>query len=49
MKKVGTDRRAWTQQEDAAIFQLVKEHGLKNWSLISDKMAEMGVPSRTGK
>ncbi|CAK9234114.1 unnamed protein product [Sphagnum troendelagicum] len=34
----------WSPEEDAALQQLVEEHGARNWSLISK-----GIPGRSGK
>ncbi|OAY81862.1 Transcription factor MYB44 [Ananas comosus] len=35
---------SWSPEEDAMLTQLVKDHGARNWSLISD-----GIPGRSGK
>jgi len=43
-------RRHWTQEEDTAIAQLIKRHGIKKWSLIAKKLAaDFGIIGRSGK
>lgn len=46
MESNGGDRvkGSWTAQEDANLIKLVKQHGPRNWSLISS-----GIPGRSGK
>ncbi len=42
-------RRAWTEQEDEAIRQMVAKHGTKSWALIAENLAKEGMPGRSGK
>ncbi|CAK71028.1 unnamed protein product (macronuclear) [Paramecium tetraurelia] len=45
-----TDRKAWNQKEDAAILQLVKQYGIKKWTIVAEKMKEIyGLFGRSGK
>ncbi|CAG9310248.1 unnamed protein product [Blepharisma stoltei] len=44
-----TKRRSWTSQEDEAIRRLVKENGIKQWTVISEKLSEQFNTQRTGK
>ena len=45
------ERRAWTQEEDNTIVQLVEELGTKRWSVIAERLAEISKnqSKRTGK
>ena len=42
-------RRAWNEQEDEAIRQMVAKHGTKSWALIAENLAKEGMPGRSGK
>lgn len=42
-------RRLWTQQEDDTITRLVKEYGIRKWTLISKKLKQYGICGRSGK
>ena len=45
-----TDRRSWTKEEDDAIFSLVRTHGVRKWTMISQHMQNKCVFStRSGK
>jgi hypothetical protein len=45
-----TKRRPWSAQEDEAIRRLVKENGLRHWTLISEKLRLIyNISGRTGK
>ncbi|CAK90826.1 unnamed protein product (macronuclear) [Paramecium tetraurelia] len=45
-----TDRKAWNQKEDIAILQLVKQYGIKKWTIVAEKMKEVyGLFGRSGK
>ncbi|CAD8052314.1 unnamed protein product [Paramecium sonneborni] len=45
-----TDRKAWNQKEDMAILQLVKQYGIKKWTIVAEKMKEVyGLFGRSGK
>ncbi|CAD8049542.1 unnamed protein product [Paramecium sonneborni] len=45
-----TDRKAWNQKEDTAILQLVKQYGIKKWTIVAEKMKELyGLFGRSGK
>ena len=40
----GTQRKQWSQQEDALVRQLVQQHGTRSWTLVAQHL-----PGRTGK
>eukprot|EP00826_Nyctotherus_ovalis_P065199 TRINITY_DN957_c0_g3_i1.p1 TRINITY_DN957_c0_g3~~TRINITY_DN957_c0_g3_i1.p1 ORF type:complete len:262 (-),score=67.58 TRINITY_DN957_c0_g3_i1:787-1572(-) len=42
-------RRLWTQEEDDTITRLVKEYGIRKWTLISKKLKQYGIYGRSGK
>lgn len=43
-------RRLWTKEEDEAITSLVKQHGIRKWTLISKKLQEKyHIHGRYGK
>lgn len=43
-------RRLWKEYEDKAIVSLVKQYGIKNWSLVSHKLQEdYKIFGRSGK
>lgn len=43
-------RRPWSSEEDLSIRELVRLHGTKQWTLVSDKLeTEYGITGRTGK
>ena len=43
-------RRPWTADEDFAMLSLVQEIGLKNWSVVAEKLAErFNIKHRSGK
>lgn len=43
-------RRAWTEDEDAAIMHLVDIYDHKNWGMIADRLSkEFNINGRTGK
>ncbi|CAK62067.1 unnamed protein product (macronuclear) [Paramecium tetraurelia] len=45
-----TDRKAWNQKEDTAILQLVKQYGIKKWTIVAEKMKELySLFGRSGK
>eukprot|EP00981_Chlorochromonas_danica_P001239 scaffold268_cov210-Ochromonas_danica.AAC.34 len=44
-----SNRRAWTEAEDEAIRQMVTEYGTKSWAAIADRLAQAGMPGRSGK
>ncbi|CAD8050116.1 unnamed protein product [Paramecium primaurelia] len=45
-----TDRKAWNQKEDMVILQLVKQYGIKKWTIVAEKMKEVyGLLGRSGK
>jgi hypothetical protein len=45
-----TERRAWINQEDKAIEELVIKYGLKKWTIIASKMeSEYKLEGRSGK
>jgi len=49
-KRVAFTRRLWKEEEDEAILNLVKENGIKKWTLISKKLSEeYGINGRSGK
>ncbi|OMJ69907.1 hypothetical protein SteCoe_32254 [Stentor coeruleus] len=42
-------RRPWTVKEDEAMRKLVEENGIKQWTIISEKLNKIFPTSRTGK
>jgi hypothetical protein len=43
-------RRHWSQEEDNAIMKLIKQYGIKKWSLIARNLeADFGIAGRSGK
>ncbi len=49
-KDIGSTRRLWTKEEDEAITQLVRQYGIRKWTLISKKLQERyGIHGRSGK
>jgi hypothetical protein len=42
-------RRLWTQEEDDTITRLVREYGIRKWTLISKKLKQYGIHGRSGK
>ena len=49
-KDSGSTRRLWTKEEDEAITQLVRQYGIRKWTLISKKLQERyGIHGRSGK
>jgi len=49
-RDIGSTRRLWTKEEDEAITQLVKQYGIRKWTLISKKLQERyGIHGRSGK
>jgi len=44
------DRRGWSNEEDNAIRQLVREHGTRSWSVIADHVVSVfNIQGRSGK
>lgn len=49
-KRAAFTRRLWREEEDEAILNLVRENGIKKWTLISRKLSEdYGINGRSGK
>lgn len=42
-------RRLWTREEDDTISRLVKEYGIRKWTLISKRLRRYGIHGRSGK
>ena len=45
-----TDRKAWNEKEDYAILELVRQYGIKKWTVVAQKMHELfHLEGRSGK
>ncbi|CAM9681794.1 unnamed protein product, partial [Choristocarpus tenellus] len=43
-------RRIWTDEDDAAITELVVKHGTGSWSVIQERLfLDYGIQGRSGK
>ena len=42
-------RRQWSKEEDTIMLDLVRRHGIKSWSVISEGLSDSSGIPRTGK